>query len=213
MLSVVVTATFTVFAFTTLFVLFVLTCASGANARLFLFLINRVLSMSVSDDNYWLKPLEERHAWDILGWEYPFPYDFYNPSFDDHQEHYIRQFLNPELKFHAVLDTCGTMVGFCSFGSDGQVSGGDYSDEALDIGVGMRPELTGQGNGTAFFGAILDHALGTLNPEFLRLTVAKFNLRALKLYENFGFELKDEFSEQPSAVPYCILVRTAAGPI
>jgi len=213
MLSVVVTATFTLFAFTTLFVLFVLTCANGANARLFLFLISRVPSMSVPDDNYWLKPLEERHAWDILGWEYPFPYDFYNPSFDDHQEHYVRQFLNPELKFHAVLDTSGTMIGFCSFGSDGQVPGGDYSDEALDIGVGMRPEFTGQGKGAAFFGAILGYALGTLNPEFLRLTVAKFNLRALKLYENFGFEVKDEFSEQPSAVPYRILVRTAAEPV
>jgi RimJ/RimL family protein N-acetyltransferase len=105
------------------------------------------------------------------------------------------------------------MIGFCSFGSDGQVPGGDYSDDALDIGVGMRPELTGQGKGADFFGAILGYALGTLNPELLRLTVAKFNLRALKLYENFGFEVKDEFSEQPSAVPYRILVRSAAGPV
>jgi [ribosomal protein S18]-alanine N-acetyltransferase len=167
--------------------------------------------MSISGGNYSLKPLEERHAWDILSWEYPFPYDFYNTSLDNHQEHYVRQFVDPELKFHAVLDSYGTMIGFCSFGADGQVPGGNYSDEGLDIGLGMRPELTGQGNGAAFFGAILDYALSTLRPKFLRLTVAKFNLRALKLYQNFGFEVQAEFSAQVSGVPYRILVRTAVG--
>ena len=172
--------------------------------------INRVPPMSVADDNYLLKLLEESHAWDILSWRYPSPYDFYNPPIDDHQEHYVRQFLNPDFSFHAVLDAGGTMAGFCSFGSDGQVPGGDYSDEALDIGVGMRPELTGQGKGAAFFGAILGYALGTLSAEQIRLTVAKFNQRALKLYENFGFEVNDEFLEHPYAVPYSILVRKAA---
>ena len=197
---------FTPLAFTTLIVP---TCANRDNARLFPFLISRVSSMSVSDDNYWLKPLEERHAWDILDWEYPSPYDFYNSSFSEHQEHYVKQFMNPELRFHAVLDTYGTMIGFCSFGPDGQVPGGVYSDEALDIGIGMRPELTGQGKGAAFFGAILGYALGSLNPELLRLTVAKFNHRALKLYKNFGFEDRGEFFAQPSAVSYQILVRAA----
>ena len=167
--------------------------------------------MSISGDNYSLKPLEERHAWDILSWEYPFPYDFYNTSFDNYQEHYVRQFVDPELKFHAVLDSYGTMIGFCSFGADGQVPGGNYSDEGLDIGLGMRPELTGQGNGAAFFGAILDYALSTFRPKFLRLTVAKFNLRALKLYQNFGFEVQGEFSAQLNGVPYRILVRTVVG--
>ena len=89
--------------------------------------------MSVSDDNYWLKPLEERHAWDILSWEYPFPYDFYNPSVDYHQKHYVSQFLNPDLKFHAIIDARGKMIGFCSFGSDGQVPGGDYITDPMVI--------------------------------------------------------------------------------
>jgi len=168
--------------------------------------------MSVTDDNYRLEPLEERHAWDILSWRYQTPYDFYNPPADDHQEHYVRQFLNPDFNFHAVLDACGTMIGFCSFGSDGQVPGGNYSDEALDIGVGMRPEFTGQGKGAAFFGAVLGYALGTLSPGRLRLPVAKFNQRALKLYANFGFEVNDEFHDQLGAVSYSILVRKAAEP-
>ncbi len=34
------------------------------------------------------------------------------------------------------------MVGFCSFGVDGRVPGGDYPDGPLDVGMGMRPDLT-----------------------------------------------------------------------
>ena len=169
--------------------------------------------MPVSDDNYRVRPLEEHQARDILSWEYPFPYDFYNPSVDAYHDHYVKQFLNPALNFHAVIDARGTMIGFCSFGSDGQVLGGDYDDEALDIGVGMRPASTGQGQGAAFFGAILGFALDSLSPEFLRLTVAKFNQRALKLYENFDFEIKSEFFEHSTDVPYLILVRAAARPV
>lgn len=169
--------------------------------------------MSDSDDNYRITPLEEHQARDILSWEYPSPYDFYNPSVDAHYEHYVKQFLDPALNFHAVIDDSGTMIGFCSFGSDGQVIGGDYGDDALDIGVGMRPESTGKGKGAAFFGAILGFSLESLSPEFFRLTVAKFNRRALKLYGNFDFRIESEFFEHSTDVPYLILVRAAAGPI
>ena len=98
--------------------------------------------MSISGDNYSLKPLEERHAWDILSWEYPFPYDFYNTSFDNHQEHYVRQFVDPDLKFHAVLDSYGTMVGFCSFGADGQVPGVHPCCSILGNSIAFRPSFS-----------------------------------------------------------------------
>ena len=37
--------------------------------------------------------------------------------------------------FFATLNLQGELEGYCSFGSDGQVPGGDYSAEALDIGI------------------------------------------------------------------------------
>ena len=162
------------------------------------------------DDNYRVKPLEECHARDILSWKYPTPYDFYDPPDDDRAEEYIELFLNPEFQFHAVLDSKENLIGFCSYGIDGQVPGGDYTRDALDIGLGMKPELTGQGRGVAFFNAVLDYAFSTINPERIRLTVANFNRRALHLYENFGFIPADEFADSHSHVPYTILVREAA---
>jgi len=49
-----------------------------------------------------------------------------------------------------------------------------------------------------------------LRAEWTRLTVAKFNQRAMKLYGNFGFELDDEFLGAMSNVPYNILIRRSS---
>ena len=161
--------------------------------------------MCDQDHIYRVKPMEECHAWDILSWKYPAPYDFYDSPEDNRGVHYVKQFLNPELRFHAVVDPSENLVGFCSYGLDGQVPGGNYRADALDIGLGMIPELTGQGKCADFFEAVLRYGMNTLNPERVRLTVAKFNQRALKLYENFGFAVDDEFFDCLHEVPYTIL--------
>ncbi len=154
---------------------------------------------------YRLEPLKEDHAWDILGWRYPEPYDFYDPPEDDNAEHYVGEFIRPELQFHAVLDLNQQMIGFCSYGLDGQVPGGDYSQPALDIGLGMKPEYTGRGLGIAFFDAILDYAQTTMGASHFRLTVADFNKRAIALYRKFGFRATSEFVDSRNQVQYTIL--------
>lgn len=156
---------------------------------------------------YRVEPLREEHARAILGWRYPPPYDFYDPPEDSHQEAYVREFLNPALSFHAVLDSAGSFVGFCSYGLDGQVPGGEYSDEALDIGLGMKPELTGRGLGQEFFDAVLRFARQNLDALAFRVTVAAFNERAVRLYRKFGFQVCDEFNDARFDVPYVIMVK------
>lgn len=157
-----------------------------------------------------IEPLTADQAREILDWRYPPPYDFYNPPGTRHDEGYIRQFLNPALKFHGVMNAHGSLIGFCSFGVDGQVPGGDYSAEALDIGLGMKPVLTGKGLGPVFFGSILDHAARMLEPDFYRLTVANFNQRAINLYRKFGFQPATEFKDEQLQIPHVILVREAS---
>ena len=71
----------------------------------------------------------------------------YDPPSDDRSAYYVQQFIQPELHFHAIMNLQQEFVGFCSFGADGQVPGGDYSLAALDIGLGMKPEYTGRGLG------------------------------------------------------------------
>lgn len=152
-------------------------------------------------------PLRADQAREILEWQYPPPYDFYDPPGDRHNEEYVREFLNPALNFHGVMDAHGRLIGFCSFGVDGRVPGGDYSSEALDIGLGMKPELTGKGLGASFLGTILTHAAELLRPTRFRLTVANFNQRAISLYRKFGFRLDSEFEDEHLRIPHVILVR------
>ena len=142
---------------------------------------------------------------DILSWRYPPPYDFYDPPRHPDVPTYTREFLKPELAFHVVLSE-GALIGFCSYGIDGQVPGGDYTEDALDIGLGMRPELTGQGHGSAFLSAVLTHGIAQWSPSQIRLTVASFNRRARRLYDQFGFCHHSEFNDPQTNVHYDILM-------
>ena len=107
-----------------------------------------------------------------------------------------RSFLDPRLDYHAArLD--GELVGFCCFGPAARVAGGDYRrEELLDVGLGLRPDLTGRGLGLAFVRAVLAHAGATRAPAGYRLTVAAFNRRAVRVYERAGFVLDHTF-ERP----------------
>jgi RimJ/RimL family protein N-acetyltransferase len=153
--------------------------------------------------------LTRDHALAILDWRYPHPYDFYDPPEDGPREQFIVEFLKPTLNFHAVLDTDDTFLGFCSFGLDGQVPGGDYADDALDIGLGMRPELTGQGHGARFVQSILSYAKASIAPNCFRMTVANFNHRAMRLYKQLGFQELAGFDDIRFGLPYTILIREA----
>lgn len=60
--------------------------------------------------------------------------------------------LDPERRqsYYAALSK-DELVGFFSFGAEAQVPGGDYDNaKALDIGLGMRPDLTGKSLGLGF---------------------------------------------------------------
>jgi len=154
-------------------------------------------------------PMRRQDAEDILSWRYDAPYDFYNPPSEGPRDHFISQFLKPSLNFHVVLDQYQQMLGFCSYGIDGQVPGGRYDDDALDIGLGMKPDQTGKGLGEHFFKAIVEHAENKFQPDHYRLTVARFNARAMRLYQRFGFDETECFQEPVQQVEYAILMRPA----
>ncbi len=88
------------------------------------------------------QPMNETEAQAIVSWRYEPPYDIYN--LDSPDQPAIRYFLEPQNAFYSITGQAGDMAAFCSFGPDGQVPGGDYKANALDIGMGLRPNLTGQ---------------------------------------------------------------------
>lgn len=97
--------------------------------------------------------------------------------------------------YHALLDDKGEPAGFCCFGPDARVPGGDYPDDALDVGLGLRPDLVGHGLGRQAASAAFDLAGGSTP---LRVTVAKFNCRAIRLCEGLGFERTSSFTDPRS---------------
>ena len=102
------------------------------------------------------QPLEQEHALAILNWRYLPPFDYYNFDADSFQEdlHYL---LDSKNAFFAILNLQEEPEGYCSFGVDGQVPGGHYNTEALDIGMGIRPDLTGQGRGKQYAQAVVNY--------------------------------------------------------
>jgi len=57
----------------------------------------------------------------------------------------------------------------------------------VEIGVGLRPDLTGRGLGLPFVRAGLELARRRCHPQTFSLYVATFNRRAITVYERAGF--------------------------
>lgn len=116
---------------------------------------------------------------DIAGWRYDDRWAVYDSDGP----------LDPELGYWAVVEGSSEnerLVGFGCLGEDARVPGLPEADGVLDVGVGMRPDLVGQGRGPEFATTVLDfaHARGATR---LRAVVQDWNIRSLRLVERLGF--------------------------
>ena len=150
--------------------------------------------------------MDEASARATLEWRYDTPYDLYNIAPDDAEKE-MQLLLDPQNAYYTITDEHGHLVAYCCFGLDGQVAGGDYSAAALDIGLGVRPDLTGQGRGLTYVNAVLDFARRTFPPTAFRVTVAEFNKRALRVWEKAGFRPVQTFQRETDGRPFVVLIR------
>jgi ribosomal-protein-alanine N-acetyltransferase len=149
--------------------------------------------------------LDESAAREIVRWRYEPPYDVYNI---EDTEKSVRYTLDRQNNFYAIRGENGKLVGFCSFGKDGQVPGGDYVEPALDIGMGIRPDLTGQGYGGDFATAVLDFAQREFAPKKFRVTISTFNQRAQRVWEKKGFRLTQKFVNADNNRGFVVLIKS-----
>ena len=152
------------------------------------------------------RPLDENSAKAILNWHYEPPYDVYDLASSD-PEDTLQYLLDPQYAFHSIYGQKGDLEAFCSFGPDGQVNGGDYSTLALDIGMGVRPDLTGHGHGFQYVNAVIDFANQTYSPDGLRVTIAAFNNRAMRVWEKAGFQVVQKFQGGWTNIDFIIMMK------
>jgi ribosomal-protein-alanine N-acetyltransferase len=138
------------------------------------------------------RPADETSAREFLQWYYEPPYDIYNCPPADLEEA-LQYNIDPKNNVYAMFDQGGELVGYCSYGRDAQVPGGDYSEKALDIGLMVKPELTGQGLGAAFVGEVIRNGIERYAPKKLRVTIAAFNKRAIRTWEKNDFQQTQRF--------------------
>ncbi len=134
-----------------------------------------------------VKPMNAYYARSIAHWKYEGEYAFYNMEYS---EALIRELMNGQ--YVAATGENDELAGFYCYGSPAQILSGlhagvyDHST-AIDIGLGMRPDLTGKGIGADFVRAGIHYARDNFYGDQIRLAVAVFNKRAIRAYEKAGF--------------------------
>jgi len=158
-----------------------------------------------------LRPATDRDVREFVAWRYKPPYDAYNITTDPTEA--IEYFLASGIHCHTLVDGAD-VVGYSTFGHDAQVPGGDYTVDALDIGLGVKPSRTGSGDGHLFVAAVIDHAVARFEPRLLRVTIAVGNERARRVWSNAGFTEISRFGtdrELMGSSEFVVLVREVGG--
>lgn len=129
---------------------------------------------------YEFKVMTQEQAEDIaFNWRYNGEYSFYDMDADEED---LAEFLNPEKRGETTFTVIkeDEMVGLFSVNKS--------AINTVDIGLGMRPDLTGNGKGFEFLKAGIDFVQSIYKPKRITLSVATFNQRAIKVYRKVGFK-------------------------
>ena len=139
--------------------------------------------------------MTEAEAEEVISWRYPGEYAFYDMERDVEDMAELRSSHVREAKYFAALQN-SELIGFFEF---------DLDEDVVEVGLGLRPDLTGQGLGPTFLEAGLVFARGRFSPQRFRLRVAEFNKRAIAVYERAGFVVGRRYVHDFYGTPYDFL--------
>ncbi|MEF3309978.1 GNAT family N-acetyltransferase [Paenibacillus sp. GYB004] len=158
-------------------------------------------------------PMTEETARIVNAWTYPQPYDLYNMGGEDEG---IAELLNGE--YYSVREANDQIAGFICSGHSARIPGayeaGIYNDpDCLDVGLGLRPDLTGKGLGSDYVKQAVEFLGKELGKSKFRLAVAAFNERAIRTYEKVGFRRGEQVHSPVSGVqvPFVVMRLTESG--
>ncbi len=161
------------------------------------------MPFSISD----FHPMNELRATAIAQWTYGESLALYNVDADEREE-YINGLIDPSNHYFALVDEHNEPIAFFCFGPDARVRGGNYASdtEALDIGYGLRPSLTGQGLGKLLLETGLMLGIELFSPPRFRATVASSNERSLRICRGANFVEQSRFTRDTDHREFVTLV-------
>jgi ribosomal-protein-alanine N-acetyltransferase len=130
---------------------------------------------------YIFTPMNEKYANDIVSnWHYDDVYSFYDMAADEDDLRIFMDSKNWQNIIRAVLNENDELVGWVSFYTE---------NDEFWLSFGLRPDLTGQKLGQEFVSECVKYAISqyTLIKPTIKLAVALFNQRAIKVYQRAGF--------------------------
>jgi ribosomal-protein-alanine N-acetyltransferase len=125
-----------------------------------------------------IKKMNQIEAEDIANnWKYEGVYSFYDMTEDvEDYEEIISPTLRGDRYFSVIEDE--KLIGFFCVEQD---------NNDIEIGLGLKPELTDKGSGLGFVKTILEFVSCNYKFESVILSIADFNKRAIIVYERAGF--------------------------
>jgi [ribosomal protein S18]-alanine N-acetyltransferase len=136
------------------------------------------------------RPFTPEEAREVAGWAYPPPFDLYD-SDPGNAELFVDR--DPDGSgYYPADDDDGRVVAFAVVGAEARVRGQEPADGVMDVGMGVRPDATSDGLGTALVGQVLELARD-LGATSARAAVAVFNERSLALCRSAGFRPVRDF--------------------
>lgn len=156
-----------------------------------------------------LRPMSEEDGRRICEWRYPPPYDRYRWPAWDVMEREGREFADASIRaaqYLSIYERGGGLAAYVQLFP---------LDRTTRIGLGLRPDLCGNGLGKEVVRMAVDEARRRRPEAEIDLEVETWNVRAVKAYEKAGFVAEDEYGKRAAhgiVRVLCMVWRPAADP-
>ena len=133
--------------------------------------------------NFNFEKMQKKYAKEILKWHYDGKYSFYDMEFDKEDlEDFLEIIENDNWdNYYVAVDEEENLIGMFTY---------NFNMDVMEIGLGLKPSLTGKGIGEHYVKAGIEYGLLELGfkGKQIKLSVANFNTRAIKVYKKIGFK-------------------------
>jgi ribosomal-protein-alanine N-acetyltransferase len=138
------------------------------------------IGYSEAQMKYVFASMNEKYANDVASWHYDGVYSFYDMAADKDDLNILMDTKNWRDIIKAVLDENDELSGWAAFYTE---------NDEFWLSLGMRPDLTGQGLGQEFVLECVNYAISHYGStkHTIKLHVALFNQRAIKVYQRADF--------------------------